>query len=116
MGGEAQFVSFKGHDVAEAVAGGERYLVDANLEVLMKGNVEKVVQDKSKLREAYSMRTEGEIEHLPAVYSTDAGLGGYDNYPTGSPQVYAAQKMVAVGKWVFPIILLGIGFFIRLKE
>jgi hypothetical protein len=37
MGGEAQKVSFSGHNIAEARIGGQRYFVDANLERFMQG-------------------------------------------------------------------------------
>ncbi|MEX0383598.1 hypothetical protein [Spiribacter pallidus] len=37
MAGEAQKVSFSGHDIAEARIGDQRYFVDANLERFVKG-------------------------------------------------------------------------------
>jgi hypothetical protein len=116
MGGQAQFVSFDGHQITEAIADGRKWTVDANLEALIGVSVETLVADVMRIRDAYAHRSAEEIAHYLAVFSNPYIEFGYNELPTSSPGVYLVQSAISIGKFLFPIILILFGVLLILRK
>jgi len=114
MGGEAQTVSFLGHDIAEARIGNQYYFVDADLERFAQGRVKQVAESESRLRSLYAGYSEERINHYVGVFATNAIYGGYYGPSTNSPRIQKIQAAIAYGKWIAPagLMLLGVGLLL----
>jgi hypothetical protein len=108
MGGEAQKVSFSGHDIAEARIGDQRYFVDTNLERFVQG-VSDVAESNSRLRALYAGYPEERIANYIDVSQTDAKYWGYEGPSFNSPRIQWMQAVIGWGKWVLPVLLALVG-------
>ncbi len=106
MGGEAQKVSFSGHEIAEARISGQRYFVDANLERFMQGGVSELAESESRLRALYDGYPKERIDHFVEVFQTDVTYWGYDGPSFNSPRIQRAQFVIQWLKWALPVLLM----------
>ena len=106
LGGLAQFVSFDGHDVVEAIADGKKYSLDADLETLAPYSIEDFTADPALMSHYYSHRSEEEIEHYLAVFQSEPIYMGYGGIPSSSPRVYLLQQAVEYGKFFVPLLII----------
>lgn len=112
MGGEAQLVSFQGHDLAEAKTGNNYYLVDADLEVLAEGRVAELAKDEQALRRIYQHHKSELVDYYISVFSTQVQHFGYDGPVSNSMRIYRVQQILAYVKWILPLLLILPGFWL----
>ena len=113
MGGQAQKVSFSGHDIAEARIRDQRYFVDANLERFARGAVQDLAGSESRLRSLYGGYPEERIDHYVDVFGTEARYWGYDGPSFNSPRIQSMEAIIAWAKWVIPAVLILLGMGLR---
>lgn len=116
LGGQAQFVGFDGHAVAEVIADERVYLVDANLEALISVPAEELAANPDLLDRYYPHLTSTHRRQLARIYATPAIRMGYHGAPSGNPRVYAVQRWVEGLKWGVPATALLGAILCRLRR
>ena len=111
LGGQAQSVFFSGppsHQLAEAIADGQKYLVDVDLEAIAPVSITEFAEDESLRSKYYSHRSEEELEFFATVFSQPLGFSGYSGLPSNSPRAYRLQATLERAKFIIPggLILL----------
>lgn len=112
LGGRAQFVSFAGHDVAEAMADGRTYFVDPHREVLVALSAEKFAADSELLQRSVAHLPPSEQVIYERILRSPPTRMGFDAPPSGSPRLYRLQVAVEYAKWIPPVLLCLMGVLI----
>lgn len=108
VGGQAQFVAYDGppgHQLAEAIADGKKYLVDADLEVLAPMSVRRFAANPSHIPQYYAHRSFEERDVYREIYAQRPWYGGFDGPPTSSRGGYAMQAALEKAKFAVPAVI-----------
>ena len=114
LGGRAQFVTYRGppgHQVAEAIADGRAWFVDADLEVLAPFGALSFAFADERIAHYYGHRSQEDIELYGRVFRQKPIVFGFDGPASGSPRGDALQRGLEVAKFAFPIVA-GLGLAI----
>jgi hypothetical protein len=113
LGREAQFVELPGHDVAEAVAGGKKWLVDPDMGGIAPQSVADINMQTDLLDGIYEHQGH-KVGRLKEMFGSDRILEyGYDSLPTASPRIYRAQQVIGIAKWMMAPALIALLILMR---
>ena len=121
LGGEAQYVQLDGHHFAEAKAGGQKWLVDADKDAFASYSIDDIADNPGIVDAVYVKRPPRDRKKLKKMFSGKIVYTGYDGVPYYGAKMYYLHKVVEVGKWfIAPIgimtALLGLLLYRRRCE
>lgn len=113
LGFSAQYVSLKGHHVAEFIAGGKKWLVDANMEVIAPYSIQHIRDNLDLIEEIYGKYSVDRQQSMKKIFNRKgARFNGYSGAPRYGDYMWNLHKLIEKLKWIIPLI--GIVFSLTL--
>ena len=103
LGFQAQYVSLGGHHIAEFMANGKPWLVDADMEVMAPYSIKQISSNTSLIDDIYSKYPIERRTNLKNIFKTKAQYNGLDGAPRYGDYMWDLHNRVELFKWVIPI-------------
>ena len=104
LGYEAQYVSLDGHHVGEFIAGGKRWLVDADMEVIAPYSIQYIKDNLELVHEIYSKYPLSRQNTMKRIFAKDIlNENGFTGAPRYGDYMWNLHKLIEKVKWIIPL-------------
>jgi len=105
LGYEAQYVALDGHHVGEFVAGGKKWLVDADMEVISPHSIEYIKDNLDLVPEIYAKYPKSRQNTMKRIFASKTfSANGFDGAPKYNNNLWTLHKVIEFVKWIIPIV------------
>ncbi len=105
LGYEAQYVSLDGHHVGEFIAGGKKWFVDADMEVIAPYSIQQIKENLDLVYEIYGDYPKQRQNTMMRIISSKTfSANGYDGAPKYGDRMWNLHRFIEVVKWIIPLI------------
>lgn len=113
LGYEAQYVSLDGHHVGEFKAGGKKWLVDADMEVIAPYSIAEIQSNLDLVNDIYSAYPERRQKLMKKIFSRKIlHANGFSGAPRYGDYMYNLHSLIEKVKWLLPLTGIVLSVFI----
>ena len=118
FGYQAQYVSLDGHHIGEFIAGGKKWIVDADMEVISPHSIEYIKNNLDLIHEIYAKYPQSRQNTMKRIFGRKTfSSNGFDGAPKYSNKMWNFHKFIEFMKWVIPVVGFGLsGWFLMFSR
>lgn len=119
LGYQAQYVSLDGHHVGEFIAGGKKWLVDADMEVIAPYSIKHIKENLELVDQIYSKYPLARQNTMKRIFAKKTlNENGFNGAPRYGDYMWNLHMLIEKAKWIIPLsgILISLLMILFLRK